>query len=98
MKVIYHVAASDLAEDRAVAVLLGASTEDAMLIDSVMYKGASWAKAPKVRYVKVEFFAGDRLIATREIGRIDDPYNVKATRIYERARALCQKEQKDRAK
>jgi hypothetical protein len=97
MEVTYHVATSDLAEDRTMAILLGASPEDAAKINRVAYMGASWAKAPKMRYVKVSYYAGDRLVATQDVGQVtaDDAYNVKAARIYTFARALYEQERKE---
>jgi hypothetical protein len=96
MRVRYHVPTSDLAEDRATAILLGASTEDAALIDTVTYSGASWKEQPKTRYAKAAFYAGDQLIASQEIGQVsaDDEPNIKAARIYDLARALYEQERK----
>jgi hypothetical protein len=97
MQVLYIVATTDLAEDRAIALLLGASVEEASAIDSVAYSGAAWAKSPKVRYVTAEFYAAGRLVASRSMSRLDDRHHLKAERIYQMARALYE-QQKDRAR
>lgn len=92
----YKVATSDRAEDRMTAFLLGASNEEAARIDATVYEGASSAKSPDLRYIAVKFYAGDELIARKEIKRPDDPYAARAKRIYERARALYEKQKPGR--
>src|SRR5262249_15222739 len=94
MQVTYHVATSELAEDRAVALLLGASSEDASQINRVAYSGAAWAKSPRLRYALIEFYADDRLVAVKQIGQIADRYNLKGRRIYQLARALYDQKKK----
>jgi hypothetical protein len=92
MQILYRVPTTDLAEDQAIALLLGASVEEASAIDSVAYSGAAWEKSPKVRYVTAEFYADGRLVATRSMSRLDDRYQLKAERIYQIARALHEKQ------
>jgi hypothetical protein len=94
MMIRYKVATSDRREDQVAALLLGAPNEDAARIDAAVYEGVSWAKSPELRYIVVKFYAGDDLIARKEIKRFDDPYNARANRIYERARLLYEKEKK----
>lgn len=92
----YLVASSDRQEARMTAFFLGATNEDAARIDAVVYEGVSWAKSPELQYHKVKFYAGDDLVATRQIKRLDDPCNTKAKRIYESARAQHEKEKAGR--
>ena len=64
-----------------------------MKINRVVYQGGSWEDSPEMRYIKLDFFANGRLVASQEIGR-DEDYNLKAAKIYLRARALYEQEQK----
>jgi hypothetical protein len=66
----------------------------AMRIDTVQYSGVSHRKSPKVQYIFCKFFAGDVLIASREMRLASDPYNLKAMRFYEFARALYEEQKK----
>lgn len=85
MQIAYHVPTSDLAEDRATAFGLGAPMENVLLIDRVVYRGVIKLKSAIVDYASVEFYAGERLVATRRIGSEKDSYQTKATRIYDEA-------------
>lgn len=92
MKIRYRVATSDLAEDRAVAILLGVSPEDAQRIDTVWYSGARYRDSPELRYAFVKCYAGDVLIASKDIHLAEDPYNLKGRRLYQRARLMYEQE------
>jgi len=87
MQVKYNVATSDLADDRSTVILLGADPRDAIKIDRVVYSAYGSMLSLEFHYTKVSFYAGDRLIATRRIKDDEDPYAVKAVRIYESALA-----------
>jgi hypothetical protein len=96
IRVDYHVASTDRRQDQMMALFLGAPNEDAAQIDAVVYRGLVYGKPLRMQYFIVEFYAGDRLIAKRESGRVKDVYNVKGTRIYEQALAQYQKEKAGR--
>jgi hypothetical protein len=87
MQVAYHVATSDLADARITAVQLGADARDAIKINRLVYGAYGSLLSLEFHYTKVSFYAGEKLIATRRINDDEDPYAVKAMRIYESALA-----------
>jgi hypothetical protein len=92
MRVDYHVASSERRQDQMAAFLLGAPNEDAAQIDAVVFAGESHREQPELQYEFVSFYAGDRLIATKEVMRINDLHNMRAKRVYAAALPLHQKE------